>query len=155
MSGKKTKVEELPSLRETVMGMSGYGMLMHDGVSITGNLEKVKHAMNFDGYHTFDELYQYRMAYNALLFNEWYKQGKYNVHWSRKHSDGELCFGGGWFVVVAETPDGQITNHYELKDLQWFAAIEEREMAVEWDGHTPQQAFERMRTMAFRYSIPF
>ena len=33
-----------------------------------------------DGYHTFSELYEFRKMYNALLFNEWYKQGKYQVH---------------------------------------------------------------------------
>lgn len=108
-----------------------------------------------DGYHTFNELYAYRMAYNALLFNEWFKAGKNDVHWSRKHSTGEDCFGGGWFVVVAQTPSGQITNHYELKDLQWFVAIEERERAAEWDGHTPAEAFDRLRKEAWTFSIPF
>lgn len=108
-----------------------------------------------DGFHTFNELYAYRMAYNSLLFNEWFKAKKYDVHWSKKHSDGQPCFGGGWFVVVAQTPKGQITNHYELKDLQWFAAIEERETAAEYDGHTPQEAFDRLQSMAFEYSIPF
>jgi len=28
---------------------------------------------------------------------------------------GEYCFGGGWFLVVAVLPTGQISNHYELK----------------------------------------
>ena len=39
-----------------------------------------------DGYHTFSELYEFRKMYNALLFNEWYKQGKYQVHKSWKHN---------------------------------------------------------------------
>ena len=42
-----------------------------------------------DGYHTFLELYEFRKVYNALLFNEWYKQGKYQVHKSWKHNDGK------------------------------------------------------------------
>ena len=42
-----------------------------------------------DGYHTFKELYEFRKVYNAVLFNEWAKQGKYNVH--KSLSD---CFGG-------------------------------------------------------------
>ena len=45
-----------------------------------------------DGYHTFSELYEFRKMYNALLFNEWYKQGKYQVHKSWRHHDGEKCF---------------------------------------------------------------
>ena len=54
-----------------------------------------------DGYHTFNELYDYRMLYNAALFNEWVKQGLYDVHKAKRHSDGEECFGGGWFIVQA------------------------------------------------------
>lgn len=55
-----------------------------------------------DGFHTFDELYHYRMLYNAAFFNS--LEGKYDVHKSYRHADGELCFGGGWFIVVANLP---------------------------------------------------
>lgn len=50
-----------------------------------------------DGFHSFDELYHYRMLYNAAFFNS--LEGKYEVHKSYRHSDGELCFGGGWFIT--------------------------------------------------------
>lgn len=99
-----------------------------------------------DGYHTFKELYQYRMLYNALLFNEWWQQNKYDVHKSWKHSDGELAFGGGWFVVVAQTPVGQVTNHYEEQHWDKFN-VSEREVAAEWDGHTPQEAAKRLEKL--------
>ena len=33
-----------------------------------------------DGFHTMQELYDYRLAYNACLFNEWAERGKYDVH---------------------------------------------------------------------------
>lgn len=92
---------------------------------------------------------------DAILFNEWFKAGRYDVHWSYKHSDGELCFGGGWFVVVAQTPYGQITNHYENKHLQLFVAIEERPIAAEWDGHTPEEGLKRLKGLATNFSIPF
>lgn len=69
-----------------------------------------------DGYHTFNELYEFRKVYNATLFNEWAKQGVYEVHKSWKHHNGELCFGGGWFIVVATLPTGQISNHYKAED---------------------------------------
>lgn len=55
-----------------------------------------------DGFHSFDELYHYRMLYNAAFFNS--LEGKYEVHKSYRHSDGELCFGGGWFIVMAYLP---------------------------------------------------
>ena len=105
------------------------------------------HAGNIsDGFHAFDELYAYRMAYNAALFNEFALQNKYDVHKSLKHHDGELCFGGGWFVVVAELPTGQVTNHYPIKDWDLFR-IPEKPKANEWDGHTPAEGLRRLNTL--------
>lgn len=109
-----------------------------------------------DGYHTFDELYEFRMLYNAALFNEWalsdawYEQGGmaehfFNVHKSKKHHDGEDCFGGGWFIVMAMLPDGkQISNHYELKDWDLFK-IPAQPKADKWDGHTAADVADRLR----------
>lgn len=96
-----------------------------------------------DGYHTFDELYDYRKAYNALVFNEWAKQGINQVVKSTKHSDGKECFDGGWFIVSAMTPHGQVSNHYEMKDWDLFQC-EEVELGPVWDGHAPQDALERL-----------
>lgn len=93
-----------------------------------------------DGYHTFNELYRYRMLYNAAFFNLLPRKC---VHKSRKHNDGEPCFGGGWFIVMANLPTGQISNHYELKYWDLFQ-IPEREVADEWDGHTPEEAADRL-----------
>jgi len=99
-----------------------------------------------DGYHTFKELYEFRKIYNAVLFNEWTSGGKYQIHKSKKHSDGEECFGGGWFIVMATLPTGQISNHYELKDWDLFEC-EERELADKWDGHTSQDVLTRLSSL--------
>ena len=97
-----------------------------------------------DGYHTFNELYEYRMLYNAALFNEFAKQGLYDVHKSRKHSDGEYPFGdSNWFIVMAELPTGQISNHYEMKDWDKFQ-IPEKPLANKWDEHSPRDVAERL-----------
>lgn len=89
-----------------------------------------------DGYHTFEELYQFRLLYNAALFNEWALLGLFDVHKSRKHHDGELPFGDPkWFIVVAELPTGQISNHYRLTEWELFQ-IPERELPNVYDGHT-------------------
>lgn len=93
-----------------------------------------------DGYHTFNELYYYRMLYNAAFFNLLPKD---LVHKSKRHHTGEECFGGGWFIVMANLPTGQISNHYELKDWDLFK-VPEKEFADKWDGHTPQEAAERL-----------
>lgn len=103
-----------------------------------------------DGYHTFDELYKYRMLYNAAFFNlanftekSGFTMG-YGAHKSKRHSDGELCFGGGWFIVMMYLPNGdQISNHY--KDEYWdIFDIPERDKADEWDGHTPKDVADRI-----------
>lgn len=67
-----------------------------------------------DGYHTFNELYGYRMPYNAAFLNELAK-GDARVRKSHKRYDGEERLGGGWFIVMAELPTGQISNHYESR----------------------------------------
>ena len=117
-----------------------------------------------DGYHTFNELYEFRKVYNAALFNEWAKQTsvnhrwasednqpvsipKYNVHKSWKHNNGELCFGGGWFIVVALLPSGQISNHYEAKDWDLFKIPTTPTALFEFDGHTPQDVIIRLTNL--------
>jgi hypothetical protein len=106
-----------------------------------------------DGYHTFDELYEYRKAYHALLTNEWARQDRFDTHKSWRHSDGELCFGGGWFIVVAETSEGQISNHYKAEDWDLFL-VPERERGNVYDGHTPQVALARLLRLAFTSAPP-
>ena len=109
-----------------------------------------------DGYHTFDELYEFRKVYNAALFNEWggdynYAKGidttQYNVHKSWKHYDGELCFGGGWFIVVAMLPTGQISNHYEAKDWDLFKIPEIDKALFEFDGHGSEDVLKRLKQL--------
>jgi hypothetical protein len=99
-----------------------------------------------DGYHTFNELYEFRKAYNVALFNEWAAGGKCSVHKSWRHHDGELCFGGGWFIVVAVLPNGQISNHYEAKDWDLFAIPETERALFEFDGHTGSDVIARLKT---------
>lgn len=100
-----------------------------------------------DGYHTFNELYEFRKMYNAALFNEWALSNKYNVHKSWKHHDGEDCFGGGWFIVVAMLPEGQITNHYKAVDWDLFKVPETKKAIYEFDGHTPQDVLTRIKNV--------
>lgn len=95
-----------------------------------------------DGYHTHNELYDYRMLYNAHAAHGWLDAG-YRVVKSWRHSDGELCFGGGWFVVCAELPTGQVTNHYEATHWGLFVVPEETPPA--YDGHSPVDAAHRLR----------
>ena len=69
---------------------------------------------------------------------------KYDVHKSLRHHNGELCFGGDWFIVVAVLPSGQISNHYHIRDWDLFQIPEEEKAKYEFDGHTSQDVVERM-----------
>lgn len=118
--------------------------------SIQGLIDKTptnKKGDYSDGYHTFNELYEFRKMYNAALFNEWTKQNLYDVHKSKKHFDGEECFGGGWFIVVAILPTGQISNHYELKDWDLFKCKETKKAKFEYDGHTGEDVLNRLKML--------
>lgn len=106
--------------------------------------EKLDMGNVSDGYHTFNELYRYRMPYNAAFFNELAK-GDVKVRKSHKHYDGEECFGGGWFIVMAELPTGQISNHHENRYRGLFN-IPELETAWKRDGHTPNEAADRIES---------
>ena len=97
-----------------------------------------------DGYHTFGDLYNFRKLYNAALFNEWAKQGKYEVHKSSRHYEGDLCFGGDWFIVTAVLPTGQISNHYHRKDWGLFNIPEFEKAQRPFDGHTPEDVMLRL-----------
>lgn len=121
-----------------------------------------------DSYHSFDELYNFRMMYNAALFNEWAKnydpkisgldhegeftnykkvRAHFNVHKSWRHNDGEPCFGGGWFIVSAKLPTGLISNHYEAKHWDLFKIPELEKAMFEYDGHTAQDVLTRLAAL--------
>ena len=86
-----------------------------------------------DGYHTFNGLYYQRMVLFAALV----KAHKDKAWKSWKHEDGEPCFGGGWFIVGIDTPEGSYTYHYEEKDWDLFDCVE-LPVAKHWDGHTEE-----------------
>lgn len=94
-----------------------------------------------DGFHTFKEYETFRMLYNAALFN--CLVDKCKVCKSLYHDDGEKPFGGGYFVVYAELPTGQISNHYELEYWDLFN-IPIVNKAPKWDGHTTSDVMDRL-----------
>lgn len=121
---------------------------VQDGIYQTHDAEKGNYS---DGYHSFNELYEFRKLYNAALFRAWYVLAEdhgwpdYQVHKSKYHHDGEECFGGGWFIVVAMLPGGQISNHYKMEDWDLFDIPETERALFEYDGHTAQDVIERLK----------
>lgn len=117
-----------------------------------------------DGYHTFDDLYRFRLAYNAMAFNAIYSMEQkiksmktvtalelmrhvgFDVHKSWKHHDGEYCFGEKkkWFIVAAKLPTGIITNHYKSEHWDLFQIPETEKSIFPFDGHTSHDALDRI-----------
>lgn len=95
-----------------------------------------------DGYHTFDELYHHR----AMLFSVVAKAFPDRAWKSLKHADGTMY--DGMFIVGIRTPGGQATYHYDVDPYWSIFDCEELDAAPEWDGHTPEQAIERIAALA-------
>ena len=91
-----------------------------------------------DGSHTFNELYHHR----AVLFSVIVRMFKNKAWKSRLHSDGTMF--DGMFIVGINTPDGCATYHYNIDPYWDMFDCEELERAPKWDGHTPEQALERI-----------
>jgi len=136
--GEKLMAKPIPLVEFYKAAPTAQPSPVQEPVAIDGNTS--------DGYHTFNDLYEFRKAYNAALFNEWAAGGKCSVHKSWRHHNNELCFGGGWFIVVAVLPQGQISNHYEAKDWDLFAVPEVERVLFEFDGHTGADVVERLKT---------
>ena len=91
-----------------------------------------------DGYHTFNELYHHR----AVLFSVIVKAFQDKAWKSKMHHDGTMY--DGMFIVGIETPRGQATYHYDIDPYWNMFECQELERAPEWDGHTPQEAIDRI-----------
>lgn len=91
-----------------------------------------------DGYHTFDELYYHRTALFACLVASQPRQMAFK---SWKHADGTMY--DGMFIAGIYTSRGWCTYHCES---EWWPLFDcsERELAPEWDGHTPSDAIHRL-----------
>ena len=84
-----------------------------------------------DGYHTFDDLYWQR----CILFAKLVELFKDKAWKTKRHEDGELCFGGDNFLVCIDTPNGPYSYHYPMKDWDLFKC-KELYKAKPFDGHT-------------------
>lgn len=100
-----------------------------------------------DGYHTFADLYEQRLILSAAL-------AKNNPHaWkSKRHEDGSVPFGGGWFIMGFDTDEGCYTYHYELKDWDLFQC-KELDKGKPWDGHTSRDV-RRLLSIPAAVSVP-
>lgn len=118
-----------------------------------------------DGFHTFDELYEMRLALTVAWLKRMNIEGTrvhkemadkrgdhYNVLYttsvwrSRLHSDGTM-FDDYFIVGYGVNPGEFITFHYPLTEWDTFNFCHTWEKAPEWDGHTDKDVIQRLKSL--------
>lgn len=117
----------------------------------------------FDGYHTFDELYDHRITLFIALcsqlslrrdFGEEIVPGKmvgiqksYDVWRSKTHSDGNPSY-EGWFIMgIGKEKGEQISYHIPLSRWDEACFAETLEKAPPFDGHTSADVLQRLKQL--------
>lgn len=106
-----------------------------------------------DSYHTFDELYEHRITLFIALCKQIEEQdqmsiGENNVWRSKKHSDGELAFGGTWFVLgIFKEKGKQLTYHLPIGKWNETNFADTLDKAPDYDGHTSDDVLERIKKL--------
>lgn len=98
-----------------------------------------------DSYHTFNELYDHRIALFIAL-----AKSHADISWKAiKHEDGTSM--DGWFIAGMHLPTGDISYH--LPDEVWdrLDMVEALTKAPKWDGHTPADVVKRLNEWVDTY----
>lgn len=145
-------VDRLNEQHETIQSLEGQIETYDTGCKEIYNdkcrLEKEKEEDKL----LIDELYLFRLIYNAHLFNQWHKHNEIEVYKSLKHHDGSIPFEDDehdWFIVVAILPTGQITNHYPLRYWEYFKIPIYERVKDEFDGHTSKEVWHRLARLIY------
>lgn len=96
-----------------------------------------------DGYHTFDELYEHRVALFIALCNQW----NLNAWKSRLHSDGTMF--DGWFIAGIWMEKWKTLTYHLPEDIWDKLKVDEVTNAPEWDGHTSKDVVNLLYDLAF------
>lgn len=106
-----------------------------------------------DGFHTFDELYDHRIALFIALCRkcnaidgEGGIEYDHKVWRSKLHSDGSAF--EGWFVMGMFKEKGvQITYHLPISEWENTEFAETLEKAPEFDGHSSADVLKRIKNI--------
>ena len=134
---------ELTAKQDEVDGLKAYNAKLQ--AKLDGKM--VVNGDTSDGYHTFNELYDHR----AKLFSVVVSDHKDRCWKSMHHHDGSMY--DGMFIVGINTPDGQASYHYDVDPYWDMFDCKELDRAPEWDGHTPEQAIDRIAKLASSSSV--
>ena len=114
---------------EQIMGVSG----LSGGTVDMGEVS--------DGYHTFNELYAHRVRLFSSLMHAYSGLS----WWSHKHSDGEEW--DGLVIAGITTPEGEITYHLPVEEIEFLPDGTELEFGKEWDGHEANDVLDRLLSL--------
>lgn len=107
------------------------------------------HVCDCDSYHTFGELYDHRITLYISLCAVLRLHTNMEVWRSKRHSDGELCFGTGtqYILGIFSKTDEQISYHIPIErwDDSNFAVTYDK--APKWDGHTSDDVITRLKNL--------
>ena len=94
-----------------------------------------------DGYHTFSELYDHRAVLFAALCAAYPDKA-----WkSKQHDDPNFPMFKDMFICGLDTPNGQVTYHYDIDPYWELFKVKELERAPKYDGHTPNDVVLRLK----------
>jgi hypothetical protein len=96
-----------------------------------------------DGYHTFGELYDHRLALTSVLAADMAFKGQ-RVWRSKAHHPEDGPIFEGYFIIGMELSTGTITYHYSLECWDYFPAVPELEHGPKWDGAVPADTVVRL-----------
>jgi len=104
-----------------------------------------------DGYHTFEELYDHRIQLFIVLCNVIYSHAGFYptevLPWKSKvHSDG-TSWDGCFIAGINREKGKQITYHLPIDRWDELRVVA-LDKAPEWDGHTPADVIERLKSIA-------
>lgn len=102
-----------------------------------------------DGYHSFDELYDHRITLYIAFCAALRLFTDKEVWRSKRHSDGELCFGTGtqYVLGIGSKPGEQITYHIPIDRWDEANFAVNLDKAPEFDGHTSTDVLVRIKSL--------
>lgn len=82
-----------------------------------------------------NSLYESRLLLNVIFFNSLKNCDCHkSLKWQPKKNSNEWIEDKGWFIVMAELPNGQISFHYKIENWDLFN-IPIKEKCNVFDGH--------------------
>lgn len=118
----------------------------HESISIPSSAD-VRRACDCDGYHTFAELYEHRIALFIALCKKLKENEFDNPIW-RSEINGDGTKWDGWFILgFVDKNSKQITYHLPMSKWNETSFALTIDKAPDFDGHTSDDVLERLKNL--------